>query len=242
VPRNRVSLLGVPLDPVTPQEAVDLLLEFLRSREQHHVMTPNSEMLVEAHRNSAFKSVLNEASLNLPDSIGVKWFARLPARVTGIDTVTALCRVLDEEQSVFLLGAADGVAQRAGEVLKNLNVGLRICGTYAGSPKEEDAEAIIKRINDCQPHLLLVAYGAPQQDLWIHKYLKELPSVRVAMGVGGTFDFLAGVRKRSPKWMQRLGIEWLYRLFKEPKRLGRIWKAVVVFPLLVVLEKVRRIS
>jgi len=232
MPRKRVSLLGVPLDPVTQQEAVDLLLEFLRSNEQHHVMTPNSEMLVEARHNPEFKSVLNETSLNLPDSIGVKWFARLPARVTGVDTVTALCRALDEETPVFLLGAAEGVAQRAGEVLKNLNVGLRICGTYAGSPKEEDAEAIIKRINDCQPHLLLVAYGAPQQDLWIHKYLKELPSVRVAMGIGGTFDFLAGTRKRAPRWMQRIGVEWLYRLIKEPKRIGRIWRAVAVFPLL----------
>ncbi|HAI98238.1 TPA: acetylglucosaminyldiphospho-UDP acetyl-beta-D-mannosaminyltransferase [Candidatus Peribacteria bacterium] len=204
----------------------------------HHVMTPNSEMLVEACRNTAFRKILQAAALNLPDSIGLKWMAHLtgqtlPARVAGVDTVMALLKNLPEEHAVFLLGAAEGVAERAGGVLKKMNPRLKIAGTYAGSPGREDAQTIIDRICQAQPHLLLVAYGAPKQDLWIAEHARVLLSVRVAMGVGGTFDFLAGTAHRAPRWMRSVGLEWLWRVLLEPWRLKRIWNAVVVFPILV---------
>ncbi len=234
---TRISLLGVPLDALTREQAIEILLSFLREERQKHVMTPNSEMLVEAARHPLFRALL-QSNLNLPDSVGLLWMARwteqeIPERITGVDTVTALCSRLTADCPVFLLGAQEGVAERAAEVLRRKNPQLQIAGTYAGSPKEEDAPAIIEQINAASPLLLLVAYGAPQQDLWIAEHLKELPGVRVAMGVGGTFDFLAGVTPRAPLWMQRMGLEWLWRLFREPRRIGRIWNAVVVFPLLV---------
>ncbi len=237
----RILLLGIPLDPLTQAEAVKRITAFLHSATQHHIATPNSEMLVEASRNPAFKEILNQTSLNLPDSAGLLWAAkqtgqRLPERVTGIDTVIALCRQLDGTTPIFLLGAADGVAKRAAEKLQSLNPALVIAGTYAGSPKAEEAEAIVQRINASEAKLLLVAYGAPAQDVWIHAHLAEMPCVRVAMGIGGTFDFLAGTRKRAPRVLQRLGLEWLWRLLIEPSRLPRILTATVVFPWKVVTE------
>lgn len=201
-------------------------------------MTPNNEMLVETARREDFRQLLNSTDLNIPDSTGLLWMARLtgqklPERVTGVDTVTALCASLTEETPVFLLGAKPGIAEAAAAALLIKNPHLKIVGCFAGSPRTEDAPAVLGIIRAAAPHLLLVAFGAPAQDLWIAKHLKELPSVRVAMGIGGTFDFLAGKVKRAPAFMRSLGLEWLWRLIREPKRIGRIWRAVVVFPLLV---------
>jgi N-acetylglucosaminyldiphosphoundecaprenol N-acetyl-beta-D-mannosaminyltransferase len=145
-----------------------------------------------------------------------------------------LCGILDASCPVFLLGAADGVAEKAAAVLRSRNPRLKIVGTFSGSPRMEDDAVIMRMIKDAKPHLLLVAFGAPAQDLWIHEHLKNLPSVRVAMGVGGTFDFLAGVQKRAPRWMRSIGLEWLWRFIREPSRWKRMWRAVVVFPWLVI--------
>lgn len=234
-PESRVPLLGVPIDPLTRKEAVVRIKEMLMGNAQHHIATPNSEMLVEASRNHAFKTVLHQTSLNLPDSAGLLWAAKrtgryVPERVTGVDTVTDLCRELDDTTPVFLLGAAEGIAEKAAKKLQSMNPQLKIAGTFAGSPKEEDAEEIIRRIHTSNATLLLVAYGAPAQDLWIHKYLPSMPNVHVAMGIGGTFDFLAGDRKRAPLILQQLRLEWLWRLLIEPSRLPRILTAVAVFP------------
>lgn len=238
----RIEILGIPIDPLTTAGAVARIYSLLDGQTQSHVMTPNSEMLVEASRNDRFRSVLRSSALNLPDSAGLLWAARrmgfvFPERVTGVDTVVRLCSELTEAHPVFLLGGRWGVGNRASEILKERNPRLVIAGTYEGSPTAEEAVSIIQRINETQPHLLLVAYGAPAQDLWIADHLREMPGVRVAMGVGGTFDFLAGLRKRAPHRMQQLGLEWLWRLFQEPSRIGRIWNAVVVFPFLVLRDR-----
>ena len=235
---HRVFLLGVPVDPVTRVEALTALRQFLKEEFQHHVMTPNSEMLVAAVRNPAFHDVLCKSALNIPDSVGLLHMARLtgqnlPERVTGVDTVMALCATLDDQHPVFLLGAGKGVAERAAKELQTRNPHLKIAGTFAGSPLDADAPAIIERINASGAHLLLVAYGAPAQDLWIARHLNQLKTVRVAMGVGGTFDFLAGNIRRAPTVFRRLGVEWLWRLMKQPRRIGRILNAVIVFPLMV---------
>ncbi len=202
-------------------------------------MTPNNEMLVEASKNHAFHALLNRTALNLPDSTGLLWAAgwtdqRLPERVTGIDTVTDLCAVIDDATPVFLLGAGEGVAERAASALRSRNPRLVIAGTFAGSPKPEDVADIVRRVNESGAKLLFVAYGSPAQDLWIDAHLKEMPSVHVAMGIGGTFDFLAGTKQRAPAWMRSLGLEWLYRFIQEPSRWRRMWNAVVVFPWLVI--------
>jgi|CXWL01.1.fsa_nt_gi N-acetylglucosaminyldiphosphoundecaprenol N-acetyl-beta-D-mannosaminyltransferase len=236
---SRITLLGIPIDALTRMKAVERLHTMLASGKAHHVMTPNSEMLVASQKDSHFRQVLERSDLNLPDSQGIVWMASytgqvVPERVTGVDTVMAFCATLTEADSVFFLGAAPGVASIAAVALANRNPHLKIAGTFSGSPSDGDAAGIIEQINAVQPHILFVAYGAPAQDIWIANHLKDLPSVRIAMGVGGTFDFLAGVKKRAPFIMQRLGCEWLWRLVQEPRRFPRIFNAVLVFPWLVI--------
>jgi len=238
MPARRVFLLGVPIDAVSPDEAVLCLQRFLAEPAQRFVATPNNEMLVVAARNPAFRSLLKSAALNLPDSTGLLLAARvtkqfLPVRVTGVDTVQSLCAGLDGEHPVFLLGAAPGVAERAAAALRAWNSRLVIAGTYAGSPRPEDAEGIISRINASGAHLLLVAYGTPRQEQWITQCLHRMSSVRVAIGVGGAFDFLSGAVPRAPVLLRAVGFEWLWRLALQPWRIGRIWNATIVFSFLV---------
>lgn len=236
---SRVTLLGIPLDSVTSSQALETIRKFLHGERGKHVMTPNNEMLVEATRNPQFREVLLKSALNLPDSQGLLFMARftgqkLPERVTGIDTVQALCANLTEDHPVFLLGAGEGIAERAASVLQSRNPQLKIVGTFSGNPHPEYSADIIRAINASRPHLLLVAFGSPRQDLWIAEHLSQMPSVRVAMGIGGTLDFIAGVRKRAPKSLQVIGLEWLWRFVQEPSRWRRMWNAVVVFPWLVI--------
>lgn len=239
---DRVTVLGVPFDPLLPAEAVARIRAMLAGSARCQVATPNNEMLVEAARNEPFRSLLSRTALNLADSTGVLWASRwmehpLPSRVTGVDTVTALCATLDESTPVFLLGGKEGIAWHAAAALRAANPAIKIVGTRSGSPKDDDAPGIVDMINASGAKLLLVAYGAPAQELWIDKHLREMPSVRVAMGIGGTFDFLAGAKKRAPGWMRSIGFEWLYRFIQEPSRYKRMWRAVVVFPLLVLTRE-----
>lgn len=243
---SKVSILGIPIDPLTRREAVLRIRAMLHTTSQHHVVTPNNEMLVESSRNPEFRQVLQEAELAIADSTGLLWAARftgqhLPERVTGVDTVTDLCHELTEEEPVFFLGAGEGIAGRAAAALKDRNPHLTVAGAFAGTPREEDASDIIRLIHASGARLLLVAYGAPAQDLWIHRHLREIPAVRVAMGVGGTFDFLAGAKKRAPVIVRKLYLEWAWRLLIEPQRLPRILTATVVFPWLVVTRRFRAI-
>lgn len=237
--QNRVSILGVPLDPVTLTEARDRVLA-MSSAGAHHVMTPNPEMLTEASRNPSFKNLLQSSDMNIADGVGLLWAARrvgqpLPQRVTGIDLLSAvtaspLC------PPVFLLGASEGVAKTAAEYLQKKNPSLRIAGTYSGSPHPDEEAMIVARINASEASILFVAYGAPKQDEWIRKNLPKMPLVHVAMGIGGAFDFLAGKRKRAPSVLRSLGLEWLWRLIQEPTRIKRIFTAVVIFPYLVLTQ------
>ena len=132
----------------------------------------------------------------------------------------------ESKKRIFLLGAEEGIAEDAAKKLK-----ANIVGTHSGSPKVEDEKEIIEKLNRLKPEILFIAYGAPAQELWIARNLKKIPSVKLAMGVGGSFDFIAGKTKRAPKWMQKLSIEWLYRLIKEPRRIKRILNATVRFPI-----------
>lgn len=237
-----VHILGVPIDAITMEQAILRVQEMLKGSTQCHVMTPNNEMLVEAHRNPAFKEILQKSAINLPDSTGLLWAARrsgqrIPERVSGVDFAEKLCAGLSSDVPVFFLGGRNGVAKKAAEKLRIENKKLRIAGAIEASPQEEDAQNIIQQVNDSGARLLLVAYGAPKQDLWIAKHLSQMPNIRVAIGVGGTFDFLAGNVRRAPKWMRSMGLEWLWRVILQPWRIRRIFTAIVVFPLFVLCKK-----
>lgn len=235
---DRISILGIPIDSIHQSEALALLQSNVKSDGFAHVITPNNEMLLTAASNKKFHDLLQRSTLNLADSTGLVLASKylgtpLPCRNTGVDTVSKFCGELDESSPVFLLGAAEGVAEKAATELRIKNSQLKISGCYAGDPSSASAPSIMKMINDSGAKILLVAYGAPKQDIWIDTYKDQLPHIRIAIGVGGTFDFLAGTIKRAPKLFRSLGLEWLWRLALQPSRAERIFKAVVVFPLLV---------
>lgn len=231
---DRIQILGVPVNNLTQKEAVARISQFVSSGGPHQVVTINPEFVVAAQKDGEFRRVLVEADLSLPDGVGLLWASRvlgtpLHERVTGTDTVSALARIATERGwRLFLLGGKERVAQEAARNLQIENPGLLIAGTYPGSPSPGEEDKILGLVREAKPHILLVAYGAPQQDLWIYRN-KEKLGVAVAMGIGGTLDFIAGRVTRAPRWMQRLGLEWLFRLFVESWR----WRRMLVLPYFV---------
>lgn len=240
---KRVPILGVPFDSITIDEALAATMEKLRG---HHgkffIATPNPEMLLATRKNESFLHLLNQTDLNIPDGFGIMLAAylsgkKLKQRITGTDFMQTICHYAPRGTKIFLLGAGPGVAEKTKEVLEKRYPQIQISGTYAGSPAPEDAKKIIERINTSQAHILFVAFGAPKQEMWLAQNLTHLQSIKVAMGVGGAFDFIAGVIKRAPTWMRKAGLEWLYRLFKQPQRIGRIFNATIKFPVVLLLSR-----
>jgi N-acetylglucosaminyldiphosphoundecaprenol N-acetyl-beta-D-mannosaminyltransferase len=226
-----VRILGVRVDDVTMSEALTRVEEMVAQGAPHQVVTLNPEFIMRAQEDAVFRRVLAEADLAIPDGQGLLWAARLLGRplrerVAGSDMAPALAGLSAQHgYRLYLLGAAPGVAERAAAVLEERYPGVQIVGTFSGSPAPAEEDEIVDRIVAAQPNMLFVAYGAPAQDLWIHRNQPRM-QVPVAMGVGGTLDFIAGVRKRAPLWMRRAGLEWLYRLIQEPRR----WRRMLALP------------
>ncbi len=157
----------------------------------------------------------------------------LPERVTGTDMMEIICKNIGGENKVYLLGGTAGVADKTAEILKK-KYGNSIAGTSDSAGDTEHEDAIVKHINETAPEILFVAFGTPKQELWISRNLPKMKSVKVAIGVGGAFDFISGNVKRAPRLMRRWGLEWLYRLIKQPSRIKRIINATIVFPFEVI--------
>jgi len=226
-----ISILGVPVHDVTTEETLALIDQFVRDGSPHQICTVNPEFIMLAQKDSEFKQILDHSALNLPDGIGVIWAARrlghpLRERVAGSDLVGLIAdRAQTAHWRIFLLGAVEGVAEQAAIILRELYPQANIVGAYAGSPRPEEEADIATRIRSSKADVLLVAYGAPRQDKWIDRNI-ERSGVSVAMGIGGSLDFIAGTQKRAPQWMQRVGLEWLYRLIREPWR----WRRQLALP------------
>jgi len=224
-------ILGVRVDDVTTSEALDLIEQFIAERTPRQICTVNPEFVMRAQQDDIFRQVINDAALCLPDGVGLLWAARrlgrrLRERVAGSDMVWRIAeRASQLGWRMYLLGAAPGVAEKAAQVLQARYPALNIVGTFAGSPAPAEEDAIVARICAAQPDVLLVAYGAPAQDVWIARNQSRL-QVPVTMGVGGSLDFVAGVARRAPTWMQRIGLEWLHRLIHEPWR----WRRQLALP------------
>jgi N-acetylglucosaminyldiphosphoundecaprenol N-acetyl-beta-D-mannosaminyltransferase len=251
---KRVHVAGIPVDTVRLIEALIEAGKYLEGDEQCVIATPNPEMAVLASRDEEFARILESADLCLPDGYGLKLFAplfgeRIPEIVTGTDFVlglTVLCHKTNGR--MYFLGGGEGVAERCAEVLKTLGGGIEIAGAQSGGVIEyrkdgwHQDEKLVEWIAATRPDVLLVALGHGKQERWIRDHLKRLPSVRIAIGVGGAFDYYAGVKKRPPGWMRALHLEWLWRLLREPKRIGRILTAVVVFPLLALKIRLKGVK
>ncbi len=226
-----ISILGIPVHDVTTEETLALIDQFVHDGMPHQICTVNPEFIMTAQSDAEFKRILNHSALNLPDGIGVVWAAKrlghpLRERVAGSDLVGLVAeRAQDAGWRIFLLGAANGVAEQAAILLRERYPQTHIVGTYAGSPWPEDEADIGARVRSSRANVLLVAYGAPRQDKWIERNIARTGAA-VAIGIGGSLDFIVGRQKRAPRWVQRLGLEWLYRLVREPWR----WRRQLALP------------
>ncbi|MFN8464815.1 MAG: WecB/TagA/CpsF family glycosyltransferase [Caldilineaceae bacterium] len=245
---HSVNVLGVNVDRIDFGGLLDQIDWWVVQHRAHpasqicrQVCTVNPEFIVDARSDAAFAGVLRRADVRAPDGVGVLWAARLlgepmPERVTGSDGIYRIAeRAAERRWRVFFLGAAPGIALRTAERLRELYPGLLVAGAYDGSPDEEGWAEISPWLEAAQPDILFVAYGHPKQDFWIDRHRAGMPAA-VALGVGGAFDFVAGVTVRAPLWMRRLGIEWLHRLIRQPWRWRRMSK-LPRFALLVLRQK-----
>lgn len=237
---DKVTILGIRIDNRTSAEIGKAIEQWLRepSGELVHIVTVNPEFIMMARSDPAFKEVLDTATLATADGVGIILAARIQrirmaARLTGVDLTLLLAGLRNPAPRIFLLGAAEGVAREAGDRLAERYPGVEIAGAWSGSPRDDDSDEILTRIADSGADTLLVAFGAPEQDRWIQRHHQALAGcgIVIAIGVGGTFDYLSGRVPRAPYLIRRIGFEWLYRLIRQPWR----WRRQLALPKFVAL-------
>jgi N-acetylglucosaminyldiphosphoundecaprenol N-acetyl-beta-D-mannosaminyltransferase len=234
-----LSLLGIRIDRFSHADIRKRLRDFLRDGRGHQIVTVNPEFVALAQRRPIFASILRRADLAVADGVGIVWASRMlgerpPVRMTGLDLMNTLFEEAQKQDlAVGLIGGLTGVAPLAAERIRKRFPTLRI--VIADTEHRRFGwhlpdHVLVSRIRRAKPDILFVAFGAPKQEEWIFHHLHELPSVRIAVGVGGAFDFWAGKVARAPGWMRALGLEWVFRLTQEPWRFPRILTATLVFP------------
>jgi len=246
---SNIKILGVKIDKVTLDGALDKVKSYLKGNSSRSIYTPNTEIVMEAKENESLKKIINEGDLVIADGIGLVYASRLkkkrlPERVTGFDLSMKILKLAsDEGYSLFLLGGKDGIAKEASENIVKTFPKLRVAGyhhgffkgTHIGYKDNDEEKEVIDKINTSGADILFVGFGAPKQEKWIHENKGKL-RCKVIIGNGGTVDILAGRVKRAPQIYQKLGLEWLYRLAKEPKRIKR-QLALPLFVLIVLFSK-----
>jgi N-acetylglucosaminyldiphosphoundecaprenol N-acetyl-beta-D-mannosaminyltransferase len=254
----KINILGIQIDKITFQEVLNKIEFFLKSNDNHYITTVNPEMVIAAQKDKEFKDILNKADISVPDGIGILWASKflsnkhcytvtlmklfisglslifypkycrqiLPERISGVNLIYKICQKFqNSDYSIFFLGAKNNVAEKTARKLKEKFPNLKIAGTDSTLNNEN----IIQKINQAKPNILFIALGAPKQEKWIAENLEKLSSVKLAIGVGGTFDFISGKIKRAPNFVRRIGLEWLWRFILQPWRAKRIFTATVVF-------------
>ncbi len=235
----KIDVLGLSIDNMTMDEAVALVVLWTRERRAKTIFTPNAEIVMASIKDASFRDILNSSDLTIPDGAGVVLGSKLlktplTEKVAGIDLITTIFKQ-DKPLSVFLFGGAPGIAEKAA---KNINFkfpSVNICGTIHGYHDSSYNETIIIEINNASPDLLLVALGPPLQENWIYNNRNRLQT-GMLIGCGGALDVFSGNIKRAPAWMIKLNLEWLHRLIKQPKRIGRMMR-IPVFLLLCIKKR-----
>lgn len=247
---KRTNILSVPVDLVDSREAMRIFRDLMDTEECCHIVTPNSEIIVNASKDPELKNIIEKADLIIPDGIGLVYASRimgvpLAERVTGIDFLDAILGYLEETgRSIFFLGSKPGegdnpgIAEMAVEKMKEKYKNLKVAGTHHGYFKEADEGNLIQAINDSGADFLCVALGSPKQEKFVSRHRNEL-KVKGTIGVGGSLDVWAGTLKRAPKFYRNHGLEWLYRLIQQPSRYRRM-AALPLFMGKVVISRLRR--
>lgn len=227
-----ITILNTPVHVVSMDQTLHLVRRYMAEPGVHQIATTNPEFIMRAQKDERFRQVLQQADLCVPDGVGLLLASRwmgipLAERVPGSELVYKLAELAAQEGwRLFLLGAGPGIADEAALIFQSKYPDLKIAGAYAGSPDPSEDKLIVQRINNSHADMLFVAYGAPNQDKWIARNRETLLTVRLAIGVGGSLDFVTGQAKRAPRWIQNLGLEWLYRLIQEPWR----WRRMLALP------------
>lgn len=235
---KKAGILGCNIDIISCQQALEKINEIILSQKGGQVITLNAEIAYQAQNDENLRNIINGADLVTPDGIGIIWGGHqlgydFPERVTGIDLMASLCRkAANMGWKVFLFGAAPGVAEAAAESLVKQYPGLVVVGCRHGYFRDDESAGIAREVASLQPDILFVALGAPKQEYWI-KEQQETMKIPLCIGVGGSFDVIAGVKNRAPGWAIRLNLEWLYRLLAEPSR----WKRQLALPRYVLAIK-----
>ncbi|MGE7664346.1 WecB/TagA/CpsF family glycosyltransferase [Ureibacillus composti] len=218
------KVLGIQVNTENYDELIPKVFERIETKEKSLIVAINPEKIIKAKEDPSLKKLLNEAEFQIPDGIGVILASKIQkgqitSRVTGVDMMLRLCQeAAKRKKPIFLYGGKPGVADKAAEKLREIYPGIVIAGTQDGY--EKDQNKVIEKINEAKPDLLFVAMGSPKQENWINANRDQLHPT-IYQGVGGSFDVLAGTVKRAPEAFQKMGMEWFYRLMKEPKRLKR---------------------
>ncbi|WP_425061004.1 N-acetylglucosaminyldiphosphoundecaprenol N-acetyl-beta-D-mannosaminyltransferase [Sporomusa carbonis] len=238
---TRATVLNIMIDTVTMSEAVAKIEQYIAEKTPHLIATANAEMVMMAQEDQELAAILRQCALVVPDGAGVVWAARhqgytMPERVTGYDLAqNLLAKAVAKGYRVFMFGGQPDIVEKAKNIALKQYPGLNVAGTRHGFFSAQDEPAIIESIQSAKPDILLVALGVPKQEKWLAKHLEKL-NVPVCMGVGGTFDVMAGAVKRAPLWMQRINLEWLFRLICQPQRIIRMM-ALPRFAIKIMLGK-----
>lgn len=227
---NRITILGVPIDNITLEEAEKKTLDLIKESNKtcKMIFAPNVEFIMTAQKDEEFAKILPKSSLSTPDSVGVILGGKLQnkpfkERIQGQKYFRKILELGEKEELTFyLLGGTNDTIKKAVENIKKMYHNIKIVGFHHGYLDEKENQKVIEEINSLQPNVLFVAMGAPIQEKWIYNNRKKL-KVDVAAGQGGTFDFEAKKIKRAPKFLQKIGLEWLWRLIRQPKRIFRMW-------------------
>jgi len=237
----RHQIFDIPIDDLSDGELDQILHEWVVGNAQKIITTPNPEFLLLSRHDASFKSILQKSDLSLPDGVGLRFAVvaltdeTLKHRQTGVDLVDRLMRIGAETgKRLVVVDGLDRSAEKVKATFEQKYPGIQLSTFQPGSISFPLSESIMNRLNELHPEILLVALGQGKQERFIEDILPNIPSIRIAVGVGGAFDMLSGRKPRAPQILRRLGLEWLWRVLIEPRRIGRIFRAVFIFPLLVI--------
>ncbi len=231
-----IRLLSVTIHDLDLRSAHDAITRALAGNTPLCIVTPNPEILLHAHRHPEYAGILNRADIALPDGRGLRLTSAVRHTLSGTNIAEDILNIAESKKlRVCCIVRADGRSTldevRASVQQRAPNAEITVIGMLKNQWNDEKLCSEIQRI---APHVIFIGLGFPEQEYWLDRYARRIPSVRIAIAIGGAFDFWTGVAKRAPKRIQRIGLEWLWRFIHEPRRWKRIWNAVVIFPLTVV--------